>query len=161
MVGLESPVNGLNSIHGPQDNQAHQTGELAAFTSDTVEHDILPLGGTEVAVYNLCTDTTRHMNGVVTNMHPSEGVWLFRYYKSHHAQDQHCRARHEAGHDPRLVVPDLRHLEEATGHEAVVLLGRFRSHGGVLGVVGDVFLAQAGVAQVAQEDQPRDHQGHP
>ena len=32
----------------------------------------------QVAVYNLCTDTTRHMNGVVTNMHPSEGVWLFR-----------------------------------------------------------------------------------
>jgi hypothetical protein len=43
-----------------------------------VEHDILPLGDGEVAVYNLCTDTTRHMNGVVTNMHPSEGVWLFR-----------------------------------------------------------------------------------
>jgi hypothetical protein len=68
----------LNSAR-PQDIQAHQDGELAAFTSDTVEHDILPLGGTEVAVYNLCTDTTRHMNGVVTNMHPSEGVWLFRY----------------------------------------------------------------------------------
>lgn len=50
------------------------------LTSDTVEHDILPFaGGDEVAVYNLCTDTTRHMNGVVTNMHPSEGVWLFRY----------------------------------------------------------------------------------
>jgi hypothetical protein len=78
MVGLESPVNGLNSIHGPQDIQAHQTGELAAFTSDTVEHDILPHGPDEVAVYNTCTDTTRHMNGIVTNMHPSEGVWLFR-----------------------------------------------------------------------------------
>lgn len=49
------------------------------FTSDTVEHDVLPFaGGEEVAVYNLCTDTTRHMNGIVTNMHPSEGVWLFR-----------------------------------------------------------------------------------
>ena len=43
-----------------------------------MEHDILPHGEGEVAVYNLCTDTTRHMNGVVTNMHPSEGVWLFR-----------------------------------------------------------------------------------
>ena len=61
-----------------QDIQAHQEGELATFTSDTVEHDILPLGSDQVAVYNLCTDTTRHMNGVVTNMHPSEGVWLFR-----------------------------------------------------------------------------------
>lgn len=62
-----------------QDIQAHQSGELAVFTSDTVEHDILPIGNTEVGVYNLCTDTTRHMNGVVANMQPSEGVWLFRY----------------------------------------------------------------------------------
>lgn len=61
-----------------QDIQAHQSGELAKFTSDTVEHDILKHGDEEVAVYNLCTDTTRHMNGIVTNMHPSEGVWLFR-----------------------------------------------------------------------------------
>ena len=46
-----------------------------------MEHDILPHGAgdrEEVAVHNLCTDTTRHMNGIVTNMHPSEGVWLFR-----------------------------------------------------------------------------------
>ena len=43
-----------------------------------MEHDILPHGDGQVAVYNLCTDTTRHMNGIVTNMHPGEGVWLFR-----------------------------------------------------------------------------------
>jgi hypothetical protein len=61
-----------------QDIHAHQAGELASFTSDTVEHDILRHGQEEVAVYNLCTDTTRHINGIVTNMHPSEGVWLFR-----------------------------------------------------------------------------------
>lgn len=52
---------------------------MAVFTSDTVEHDIAPMSsGEEIGVYNLCTDTTRHMNGVITNMHPSEGVWLFR-----------------------------------------------------------------------------------
>lgn len=51
---------------------------MAVFTSDTVEHDISRISPEEVAVYNMCTDTTRHMNGVVTNMHPSEGVWLFR-----------------------------------------------------------------------------------
>ena len=83
-----------------QDIQSHKDGELATFTSDTVEHDILPLEGGQVTdpqkrlcpapmwgdpppwqvgVYNLCTDTTRHMNGIVTNMHPSEGVWLFRW----------------------------------------------------------------------------------
>ena len=60
-----------------QDIQAHKYGELAACTSDTVEHDICKMGA-EVAVYNLCTDTTRHMNGIVTSMHPSEGVWIFR-----------------------------------------------------------------------------------
>lgn len=43
-----------------------------------MEHDILPYVTGEVAVYNMCIDTTRHMNGIVTNMHPSEGVWLFR-----------------------------------------------------------------------------------
>jgi hypothetical protein len=51
---------------------------MAVATSDTLEHDIVRITPEEVAVYNLCTDTTRHMNGVVTNMHPSEGVWLFR-----------------------------------------------------------------------------------
>lgn len=51
---------------------------MAVFTSDTVEHDITRVGPDEVGVYNLCTDTTRHLNGIVTNMHPSEGVWLFR-----------------------------------------------------------------------------------
>ena len=62
----------------PQDIQAHQGGELAVSTSDTVEHDIARIGE-EVAVFNLCTDTTRHMNGIVTSMHPSEGMWLFRW----------------------------------------------------------------------------------
>ena len=51
---------------------------MAVFTSDTVEHDITHVGPDEVGVYNLCTDTTKHLNGIVTNMHPSEGVWLFR-----------------------------------------------------------------------------------
>ena len=68
-----------------QDIQAHQDGELATFTSDTMEHDILPYGAGEVAVYNMCTDTTRHMNGIVTNMHPSEGVWLFRCSRPYYA----------------------------------------------------------------------------
>ena len=48
-------------------------------TSDTLEHDIVRISEDQVAVYNLCTDTTRHMNGIVANMHPSEGVWLFRW----------------------------------------------------------------------------------
>jgi hypothetical protein len=56
---------------------------MAAFTSDTLEHDMGRISALhqkqeQVAVFNLCTDTTRNMNGVVTNMHPAEGVWLFR-----------------------------------------------------------------------------------
>lgn len=57
---------------------------MAAFTSDTLEHDICRLPPDtfqpqeQVAVFNLCTDTTRNMNGIVTSMHPAEGVWLFR-----------------------------------------------------------------------------------
>ena len=57
---------------------------MAVFTSDTLEHDIARIKTChnkqeQVAVFNLCTDTTRNMNGVVTNMHPAEGVWLFRW----------------------------------------------------------------------------------
>jgi hypothetical protein len=72
------PIYSQSPPPSSQDIQAHQSGELASFTSDTVEYDILRHGTEEVAVYNQCTDTTRHLNGIVTNMHPSEGVWLFR-----------------------------------------------------------------------------------
>ena len=48
-------------------------------TTSTVQHDLSRLGPGTVAVYNGCTDTTRHMNGIVANLHPSEGVWLFRF----------------------------------------------------------------------------------
>ena len=52
---------------------------MAIPTSETLEHDIADMGDGRVAVYNLCADTTRrNANGFVCNMHPSEGVWLFR-----------------------------------------------------------------------------------
>lgn len=71
-------------MHCPQDIQAHHPAQMASFTSDTLEHDIAPLHGQEqIAVYNMCTDTTRNMNGIVTNMHPGEGIWLFRYVLDH------------------------------------------------------------------------------
>lgn len=161
----------LNSSREPQDIQAHQSGELAAFTSDTVEHDILSHGTDEVAVYNACTDTTRHMNGVVTNMHPSEGVWLFRsthththaQTQSHHAQDQHGGPTEQKRDDPGLVVHDLRDLEEAEWQEAVVVPLLGAPHAGILHVslVDGLHLVQMGVAQVAQQDQSRHDQRHP
>lgn len=52
-------------------------------TTSTVQHDLSRLGPGTVAVYNGCTDTTRHMNGIVANLHPSEGVWLFRFVSAY------------------------------------------------------------------------------
>jgi hypothetical protein len=61
-----------------QDILAYKGGEVAVFTSDTVEHDISIIHQDKIAVYNACTNTTKHMNGIVTAMHPSEGMWIFR-----------------------------------------------------------------------------------
>jgi hypothetical protein len=62
------------------DVQAYYTKEgalLAVPTTDTVEHDISRLQNT-VSVHNLAVDTTRITNGILCQMHPSEGYWLFR-----------------------------------------------------------------------------------
>lgn len=61
-----------------QDIQAYHPTQMAIPTCETLEHDISKLADGRVAVYNLCADTTRNMNGIVCNMHPSEGIWLFR-----------------------------------------------------------------------------------
>jgi hypothetical protein len=66
------------TVTARQDIHAYDPTSLAVLTSDTLEHDMSCIPGTRVAVHNMCTDTTRHMNGIVANMHPSEGVWLFR-----------------------------------------------------------------------------------
>jgi len=50
---------------------------MAIPCTDTVEHDLARAGGS-VAVYNGCCDTTRPFNGILTRMHPAEGLWLFR-----------------------------------------------------------------------------------
>ena len=82
ILSMKSPLSNILLIVR-QDIQAHHTGEMAVFTSDTLEHDMARISSLhnkqeQVSVFNLCTDTTRNMNGVVTNMHPAEGVWLFR-----------------------------------------------------------------------------------
>jgi hypothetical protein len=61
-----------------EDIQAYNPSYMAIPTSDTLEHDISLLSNGRIAVYNMCIDTTKNMNGMVCNMHPSEGVWLFR-----------------------------------------------------------------------------------
>ena len=61
-----------------QDIQAFGRAQVAIPTSESVEHDLGKIGA-RVSVYNGCVDTTaRNLNGIVCNMHPSEGLWLFR-----------------------------------------------------------------------------------
>lgn len=69
-------------IQSVEDVLAYTTGGKAVLqavpTTDTVEHDISRIGQQGVAVYNLSTDTTRITNGILCQMHPAEGYWLFR-----------------------------------------------------------------------------------
>ena len=51
---------------------------LAVPTTDTVEHDIIKRDTSTVSMHNLCVDTTRITNGILCQMHPSEGYWMFR-----------------------------------------------------------------------------------
>ena len=51
---------------------------LAVPTTDTVEHDLARRDARTVAVMNAAVDTTKITNGVLCQMHPSEGYWLFR-----------------------------------------------------------------------------------
>ena len=45
---------------------------------DTVEYDIKEGPDDMVEFYSACTDTTAVQNGIVTKMHESEGLWIFR-----------------------------------------------------------------------------------
>ena len=60
-----------------QDIQSHDPAVLAIPCTDTLEHDMLS-GPDCVSVFSGCCDTTRPFNGVLTRMHPAEGMWLFR-----------------------------------------------------------------------------------
>jgi len=46
-------------------------------TADTIEHDITLRDG-RVLMHNACCDTTALQNGVLCQMNPAEGYWLFR-----------------------------------------------------------------------------------
>lgn len=63
-----------------KDIQAYDQGvHMATHCTDTVEFDVTcdPHSGT-VSVFSECCDTTRPFNGILTRMHPAEGMWLFR-----------------------------------------------------------------------------------
>jgi hypothetical protein len=65
-----------------QDIQAREPESMAIPCTDTLEHDLhyhAPAGGGGVvSVFNGCADTTRPFNGLLSRMHPAEGLWLFR-----------------------------------------------------------------------------------
>jgi hypothetical protein len=46
-------------------------------TADTIEHDITARDG-RVLLHNACCDTTALQNGVLCQMNPAEGYWLFK-----------------------------------------------------------------------------------
>jgi len=50
----------------------------AVPSTDTVEHDMTKRDGSFVTIHNSSVDTTKITNGILCQMHPAEGVWLFR-----------------------------------------------------------------------------------
>ena len=70
-------------VHSVEDVLAHPESEestvlMAVPTVDTIEHDMARRDGRTVSVMNAAVDTTRVTNGIICQMHPSEGYWLFR-----------------------------------------------------------------------------------
>jgi len=70
----------VNSVDDVQAyySSSQESHLLAVPCTDTVEHDICRLQNNRTAVHNLAVDTTRLTNGILVQMHPSEGYWLFR-----------------------------------------------------------------------------------
>lgn len=68
---------GLN-IPTMQDIQSYKPQSMALATAETLEHDFGTMSDGNMALYNGCIDTTKKMNGMLCNMHPSEGVLLFK-----------------------------------------------------------------------------------
>jgi hypothetical protein len=60
------------------DSYSYDHETIAASTTETVHSDMFTQKNGKVTVLNKCTDTTMSKNGILYNMHPSEGVWLFK-----------------------------------------------------------------------------------
>jgi hypothetical protein len=59
------------------DVHSYDQEAIGVPTVDTTEHDVV-LKGNKVHLYNACCDTSTLHNGVLCQMNPSEGYWLFR-----------------------------------------------------------------------------------
>ena len=62
----------------PESEEGGGTVLLAVPTTDTIEHEMAKKDRTGVLVLNAAVDTTKVTNGILCQMHPSEGYWLFR-----------------------------------------------------------------------------------
>jgi hypothetical protein len=62
------------------DAYSYDHSSIAACTTETLHSDIFAQKDRMVTVLNQCTDTTVSLNGILHNMHPSEGVWLFKVH---------------------------------------------------------------------------------
>jgi hypothetical protein len=51
---------------------------MALATTDTVYNNITRMRSGHVAVYNECVDSTSCKNGIINNMHPAEGLWIYK-----------------------------------------------------------------------------------
>jgi hypothetical protein len=64
-------------IHEQIDVHSYSQDQIGIPTTDTVEHDLV-CKGDSVALYNACCDTMSTHNGILCQMNPSEGYWLFK-----------------------------------------------------------------------------------
>lgn len=64
-------------IHEQVDVHSYEQELIGVPTTDTVEHDIV-VRGNGVSLYNGCCDTMSQHNGVLCQMNPAEGYWLFK-----------------------------------------------------------------------------------
>ena len=66
------------SIHTTRDLFSFTQDQIGVPIVDTVEFDIKEGPDCEVEFYSACIDTTAIQNGIITKMHESEGLWVFR-----------------------------------------------------------------------------------
>ena len=72
-------VRSVEDVLAHPDSSLESSAVLQAVPStDTIEHDMIKRDGRFVTIHNSSVDTTRITNGILCQMHPAEGVWLFR-----------------------------------------------------------------------------------
>jgi hypothetical protein len=60
------------------DSYSYDHNDTTACTTETIHSDVFTQKNGMITVLNKCIDTTVSNNGIMCNMHPSEGVWLFK-----------------------------------------------------------------------------------